>query len=489
MWAGRGGWAAAETPRPKARYAQFVARMNPGSGLIEVPFNEQAIFPRDKSIRLELLEFSLCREDAHKAHHFSPAEADEFPIGGLNRHYDPQVPIRVPVPLPIAKRRRTVFYVPVMGPELMPLQEKPEVEPDEPGLAWEGEGGGPDVGDDPEWFVGPREGSQKIRRSADREESPPAELSIRPARQAQYLESRIEVEARFKSWRGSRQLKFATGQDTFTDLINKAEDALKSIYNTEFCGLPSYGRPSFEFTESEGQRTKSRVTIKMPPKTWLFFSSSEIFKMLGFDPRAKEFSESRRAGNVLALRNKSHAQISVTATLAELNPKGFLAATRGMTEALDTLLQRGFEISMALDAHIYRVVWETDRSVFCRPQNAPDVRLSLFTLNCVISIVMELMMLHNDRVKASTDDSGKLYFLESGHLQPEPVDAHTESNFVLTVDFGAEAAQSLGILPRHSPLRISSGKDFESKSDVFYRFGKAPLDRKSTTAEASTNRT
>jgi hypothetical protein len=447
--------------------------MNSGSHLIEIPFHGRDIFPRNKTIRLELLEFSTCAEGGgHEDQHFAGEQRDDFPAPDK---YRPTVLVRRPVPLPIVKRRRTVFFVPSMGPELMPAgrggaPEKPK-DPDDDG----------DDDDDDDFWGEALAGGGLGRRYDDDNwdyvsDDDQEEAAGRRQRfkRAAFSDARVTVEARFSKWAHTRTVKCNPPSTTFLSFLEKVQSSLTAIWKTEFCGLLKDGSPTFQTKEISRSRVK--VILRMPASHWLAFSNSAIFKMLGFDLDEDRYfkSSSRMANHQPVARNQEPTAWTVQAS-EEINPNGFLTTARGMTEELDAALQE-FEVSMGIDAHIQNFSWQLDGlNIICRPGDSPVVSTSLHSLNRLISLTMEVLSLDDSQgaFRASVTENGALDFPQSGGLQASPVENHADSYFRLSVAFGGEAAQALGLRPHISPIQLSSGKRTNPTGpQAFYRFDK-----------------
>ena len=107
---------ASRAAEPHPRYVLLTGRMDPKECTIVLPFNDVEVFPREKTIRLELIEFELCTRPDHP--HFGDPDAVAFPP--TDQPYQPYVQVRRPAPLPATRRRRTDYYVPVFGASLLP---------------------------------------------------------------------------------------------------------------------------------------------------------------------------------------------------------------------------------------------------------------------------------------------------------------------------------------------------------------------------------
>jgi len=101
---------------PHPRYVFLVGKMNVGESTIVLPFDSHEAFPRDRDIRLSLVEFETCREEGHE--HFPNPEPVYFPTPDVA--YAPVVMQMRPAPLPIIRRRRTDYYVPGFTSKLVP---------------------------------------------------------------------------------------------------------------------------------------------------------------------------------------------------------------------------------------------------------------------------------------------------------------------------------------------------------------------------------
>lgn len=512
---------ASNSAKQKSRYVQLIGNLDPGSSIIEVPFNGQNIFPQDQTIKLELVEFSLCPNNddvAHIASHFAPPQPSPFPPAPEADVYPPILPVRRPVSLPIVKRRRTIFYVSEMGPELMPGRAPPFV----------GAAGG-----EFEALAAFAEAEAKAKEKAkakseaaararglalaealaredaenqakeraqmnqllglNREEKkdeeigdpilPPDRLDDnwdltspigspleRIRRQAHYVEAKLAVEARFQSWKGTRQMKKESFHyDTsIATLLARINGEIADIHRVEFCGLRYESPPRFVLTETVS-RAKARLEIDMAPKTWVFFSNTNVMKLLGF-ANAAHVSISKRAGNVSVLRNKTDRRITINSSLTEINPHGFISSLI-RTEEDDSAMQ-DITVSLAIDGHVCQFSWDTDHTKICAPGNSPPILISLFTINFIVSFILHIMLLDQDALKASITEQGQLTFPSSGHIQEKKTETHKTSNFWLSITFGSDAAQAIGLRPNVSPLVVSSGKEFQPIEGAFFRFNK-----------------
>ena len=93
---------------PQPRYVFLTGGMNPGESSLILPFNNCEVFPRERTIRLELLEFELCSDNTHP--HFS--DSPKLPFPPADQPYQPVISVVRPAPLPATKRRRTNYYIP-----------------------------------------------------------------------------------------------------------------------------------------------------------------------------------------------------------------------------------------------------------------------------------------------------------------------------------------------------------------------------------------
>ena len=482
---------------PHPRYVFLTGRMNPGESSLVLPFNNCEVFPRERTIRLELLEFDLCSDNTHP--HFPDWPRVPFPPA--DQPYRPVISVVRPAPLPATKRRRTNYYVPPTfrtgqwpragtldyptGKRLKRKKKKKKLDPaaeEEEGMYEtvteeeeeeridQGETAGAGLDEEEGWLVA----------QEDDEMEPPRKRF----RRAGFTESKVKLTMGFKTSMASmaKPLTYSASVTTFYKLVEQLNKRLVDMEGRVFCNLHEHGPPVFAFVNSEGtpqpaqSRHKLRVRFTLPPRTKVYIDPGAIFKMLGLrEAGLKPYP--RWGEQARSLSNTSDSEPKDFYGSTEVTPTSYIMAAKGLTDEELSLIE-SFRLGVYIDLYKVTLSWDTDHTRLSSPALSPLPKASLFALNQMIALGMELLLLNSTAIELQETAEGQLTCPKAEFVKPVPSAASRdlESTFSINLELGSKAAKDLGLAARVSPLLIEGGKPFRVIDNAFLRSADAAFE-------------
>ena len=312
-------------------------RLDPGESFARFDI-EPGIFPHGL-VKITLENLTFCNDEnvatRHGAYHFRPLPEVEMPDVA---NYQPEIEIRVPRPVPLVHRRRTVYFVNNPEPESCkkkcPLSKPPKGVrypgdyPPDPfknlELLFGGSASNTDDDDDDDDDEGIFQTDQprRAKRTLTEEEegaaaaaaaspSPPPQEGATPAKKAKTTISpyRVQISSSFGFKNAAAKEDFLFREATLSYFALKVSAAIKKCgerFSNLFKELPTVVTiPAAAPAEDEGGRavTKERLKIVLPPQTMLTLENPELFDMLGFseDYRLFKLDPSQAGGAAYAI--------------------------------------------------------------------------------------------------------------------------------------------------------------------------------------------
>ena len=311
-------------------------RLDPGESFARFDI-EPGIFPHGL-VKITLENLTFCNDEnvatRHGAYHFRPLPEVEMPDVA---NYQPEIEIRVPRPVPLVHRRRTVYFVNNPEPESCkkkcPLSKPPK------GVRYPGDyppdpfknlellfGGSAsntdDDDDDDDEGIFQTDQPRRAKRTLTEEEegaaaaaaaspSPPPQEGATPAKKAKTTISpyRVQISSSFGFKNAAAKEDFLFREATLSFFALKVSAAIKKCgerFSNLFKELPTVVTiPAAAPAEDEGGRavTKERLKIVLPPQTMLTLENPELFDMLGFseDYRLFKLDPSQAGGAAYAI--------------------------------------------------------------------------------------------------------------------------------------------------------------------------------------------
>ena len=313
-------------------------RLDPGESFARFDI-EPGIFPHGL-VKITLENLTFCNDEnvatRHGAYHFRPLPEVEMPDVA---NYQPEIEIRVPRPVPLVHRRRTVYFVNNPEPESCkkkcPLSKPPKGVrypgdyPSDPfknlELLFGGSASNTDDDDDDDDDEGIFQTDQprRAKRTLTEEEegaaaaaaaspSPPPQEGATPAKKAKTTISpyRVQISSSFGFKNAAAKEDFLFREATLSYFALKVSAAIKKCgerFSNLFKELPTVVTipAAAAPAEDEGGRavTKERLKIVLPPQTMLTLENPELFDMLGFseDYRLFKLDPSQAGGAAYAI--------------------------------------------------------------------------------------------------------------------------------------------------------------------------------------------
>ena len=309
-------------------------RLDPGESFARFDI-EPGIFPHGL-VKITLENLTFCNDEnvatRHGAYHFRPLPEVEMPDVA---NYQPEIEIRVPRPVPLVHRRRTVYFVNNPEPESCkkkcPLSKPPKGVrypgdyPPDPfknlELLFGGSASNTDDDDDDEGIFQTDQPRRAKRTLTEEEEgaaaaaaaspSPPPQEGATPAKKAKTTISpyRVQISSSFGFKNAAAKEDFLFREATLSYFALKVSAAIKKCgerFSNLFKELPTVVTiPAAAPAEDEGGRavTKERLKIVLPPQTMLTLENPELFDMLGFseDYRLFKLDPSQAGGAAYAI--------------------------------------------------------------------------------------------------------------------------------------------------------------------------------------------
>ena len=313
-------------------------RLDPGESFARFDI-EPGIFPHGL-VKITLENLTFCNDEnvatRHGAYHFRPLPEVEMPDVA---NYQPEIEIRVPRPVPLVHRRRTVYFVNNPEPESCkkkcPLSKPPK------GVRYPGDyppdpfknlellfGGSAsntdDDDDDDDEGIFQTDQPRRAKRTLTEEEegaaaaaaaspSPPPQEGATPAKKAKTTISpyRVQISSSFGFKNAAAKEDFLFREATLSFFALKVSAAIKKCgerFSNLFKELPTVvtiPAAAAAPAEDEGGRavTKERLKIVLPPQTMLTLENPELFDMLGFseDYRLFKLDPSQAGGAAYAI--------------------------------------------------------------------------------------------------------------------------------------------------------------------------------------------
>ena len=313
-------------------------RLDPGESFARFDI-EPGIFPHGL-VKITLENLTFCNDEnvatRHGAYHFRPLPEVEMPDVA---NYQPEIEIRVPRPVPLVHRRRTVYFVNNPEPESCkkkcPLSKPPK------GVRYPGDyppdpfknlellfGGSAsntdDDDDDDDEGIFQTDQPRRAKRTLTEEEegaaaaaaaspSPPPQEGATPAKKAKTTISpyRVQISSSFGFKNAAAKEDFLFREATLSYFALKVSAAIKKCgerFSNLFKELPTVvtiPAAAAASAEDEGGRavTKERLKIVLPPQTMLTLENPELFDMLGFseDYRLFKLDPSQAGGAAYAI--------------------------------------------------------------------------------------------------------------------------------------------------------------------------------------------
>ena len=495
---------AAKAPEPHPRYVFMTGRMDPGESCIVLEFNTEEVFPREKSIRLELVEFDMCTDQTHAAH-FGPPPTTAFPPP--NDPYQPVVNVRIPAPLPALRRRRTDYYVPRMTRTwLPPLEPSPEEGEDEEVEEEEGQENPAkrqrknDAEDDEEQEEGAA-GYQPFNLLGDDEEgwfAPPlmddSSNSSRRFKRAGFKDSKVQLNMQFKQpgARGPVLTNLGTDHVTYAKLVHLLNAFLANLEGRVFCNLHEHGPPQFSFVDEAGapvsanSRQKTHLKLTLPPRSYVMFEEGSVWKLLGFrDERVVTALPKRGKLDLHAkkIRNSHDAQVLEFVSSVPISSTSYLNTAQGLTAAewgRIGSVNTGFYTELSKIS----ISWDTDHTLLSQPSRQhgsrpQKVRTSQFTLNQMVVVGLQALLLRDSALRFNVAKSeNRLICSKAEMLKPDPSPINVAMTHVFSVDlaFGPEAARAMGLSSSTSPINVLGGTPFASIPNAFLDMDASHID-------------
>ena len=310
-------------------------RLDPGESFARFDI-EPGIFPHGL-VKITLENLTFCNDEnvatRHGAYHFRPLPEVEMPDVA---NYQPEIEIRVPRPVPLVHRRRTVYFVNNPEPESCkkkcPLSKPPKGVrypgdyPPDPfknlELLFGGSASNTDDDDDDDEGIFQTDQPRRAKRTLTEEEegaaaaaaaspSPPPQEGATPAKKAKTTISpyRVQISSSFGFKNAAAKEDFLFREATLSYFALKVSAAIKKCgerFSNLFKELPTVVTiPAAAPAEDEGGRavTKERLKIVLPPQTMLTLENPELFDMLGFseDYRLFKLDPSQAGGAAYAI--------------------------------------------------------------------------------------------------------------------------------------------------------------------------------------------
>ena len=495
---------AAKAPEPHPRYVFMTGRMDPGESCIVLEFNTEEVFPREKSIRLELVEFDMCTDQTHAAH-FGPPPTTAFPPP--NDPYQPVVNVRIPAPLPALRRRRTDYYVPRMTRTwLPPLEPSPEEGEEEEVEEEEGQENPAkrqrknDAEDDEEQEEGAA-GYQPFNLLGEDEEgwfAPPlmddSSNSSRRFKRAGFKDSKVQLNMQFKQpgARGPVLTNLGTDHVTYAKLVHLLNAFLANLEGRVFCNLHEHGPPQFSFVDEAGapvsanSRQKTHLKLTLPPRSYVMFEEGSVWKLLGFrDERVVTALPKRGKLDLHAkkIRNSHDAQVLEFVSSVPISSTSYLNTAQGLTAAewgRIGSVNTGFYTELSKIS----ISWDTDHTLLSQPSRQhgsrpQKVRTSQFTLNQMVVVGLQALLLRDSALRFNVAKSeNRLICSKAEMLKPDPSPINVAMTHVFSVDlaFGPEAARAMGLSSSTSPINVLGGTPFASIPNAFLDMDASHID-------------
>jgi hypothetical protein len=484
---------------PQPRYVFLTGGMNPGESSLILPFNNCEVFPRERTIRLELLEFELCSDNTHP--HFS--DSPKIPFPPADQPYQPVISVVRPAPLPATKRRRTNYYIPPTfktgqwpyaatldypsGKRQKRKKKKKKQQPapeEEEERGRESEGSYETVFEEEEDERVDEEEAARLRAMMEEDEGwlvSEGEMELEPPRKrfrrAGFKESKVKLSMAFKTNSGSmaKPLTYSASVTTFYKLVEQLNKRLVDFEGRVFCNLHEHGPAVFAFVNSEGtpqpaqSRQKLRIRLTLPPRTKVLIDPGAIFKMLGLrEAGLKPYP--KWGDNAQMLSNNHDSEPRDFFGTTELTPTSYIMAAKGLTDQELSLIE-SFRLGVSIDLSRVTLSWDTDHTKVSSPLLSPQSKASLFLLNQMVALGMELLLLNSTSLELKESAAGQLICPKAEFVKPVPsaVSRDLESTFSITLEFGPKAAKDLGLAARISPLFIEGGKLFRAVDNAFLR--------------------
>ena len=313
-------------------------RLDPGESFARFDI-EPGIFPHGL-VKITLENLTFCNDEnvatRHGAYHFRPLPEVEMPDVA---NYQPEIEIRVPRPVPLVHRRRTVYFVNNPEPESCkkkcPLSKPPKGVrypgdyPPDPfknlELLFGGSASNTDDDDDDDEGIFQTDQPRRAKRTLTEEEegaaaaaaaspSPPPQEGATPAKKAKTTISpyRVQISSSFGFKNAAAKEDFLFREATLSFFALKVSAAIKKCgerFSNLFKELPTVvtipAAAAAAPAEDEGGRavTKERLKIVLPPQTMLTLENPELFDMLGFseDYRLFKLDPSQAGGAAYAI--------------------------------------------------------------------------------------------------------------------------------------------------------------------------------------------
>jgi hypothetical protein len=527
---------ASRSQEPHPRYVFLTGRMDPHESVIVLSFGTEEVFPREKTIRLELVEFDLCSVRAHP--HFGAQANVNFPPSDVP--YQPFVQVRRPAPLPATKRRRTNYYLPVMTKTWLPPSRhrgsgKPPqssagetLEPEDsdqdegpppakkrkkstkrkdpqipPAVVEEEEGEeGYETVEETETVGEPDEEPERDEDALNAlminfvdefwfapDESAEMDGSRSRGggryRRAVFKDSKVTLDIEFKMPGGKSAILAgrSIANASFAKTVQQLNDTLAGIEGRVFCNLHEHPPPIFSFADEAGNtladvgRQKARIKVTIPPRTSVYFEEGAVWKLLGFSDASVVTPYSRKGPHAKRIKNSHESDSQEYVGTAQLVPTGYLTTAKGLsTEEWEQV--EDIRVGLISDLFKVSLCWETDHTVLsqlspqARPPNSKTARL---ILNKMVSVGLEALLLKNHAVRfLEAGDENRLTCpaAELTKPDPSPVSPEYANVFTLSLTFGPEAAKAMGLNPQASPISIVGGLPFAGIGNAFLRQGK-----------------
>ena len=434
--------------RPRPKLLHLLGRMAQEESTIFLPLPPLAELPPNAAIRLELVDYSMCRLREHD--HFEEPKKWDFPVAP---DFPEVVPVRVPVGLPLKARRRSSYYVGSFTPDLMPGNGDGAPPP--------GVGGGDDDDDDGGWFAPP-----------DPESAPKRQ------RRAVERDAMIYLEAKFKAQHVRSKITGLPSHNTsFARLIEVVNKRWEDIELNYFLGLHLAGPARLALVDAEGRphggRGKALVQLEVPPQTRVYFSSMAVWKALGFDPASQIRQSAEHPEQPYYIENLDFLETLVVRGVQELAPKSYLTIARLSTEQEFADLE-DFTTLVSLAGSPVRLSWDTRDAQFALSGQGALEDVTVTVLNQMLALAGDLLSVDTEDnwFRAQIDAEGRLEFeIPQIDLGVRP---NEHSDLTAELTYGRHAARVLGLASHHSPLLLSALREPPPLAGAFLRSGEPP---------------
>ena len=487
---------AGKAPEPHPRYVFMIGRMDPGESCIILNFDTEEVFPREKTIRLELVEFDTCFDATHD--HFGNARTSEFPA--LNVPYQPVVNVQRPAPLPAIRRRRTDYYVPRMtGTWLPPLLEDSDEDEDSDEETSSSDEYPPptkkrkpiqneDDDDNDSFHSIENDDTENAAQENiyDIEDdmawlAPPSDRFKR----ANFKDSKIQLDLQFQLHGARFSVLTNLGADrvTFSKLLMLLNTGLKNLENRVFCGLHSHDSPRFSFVNDSGTevtstaRQRIRIKLTIPPRSSVMFEEGAVWKMLGFTDNNLITAMPKKGTTdqyAKRIRNSHDSESQHFLGNVAISSTSYISTAQGLT-AGEWGRVGSFTVGFYVDIFKVSLSWDTDYTLLSQPANQegsvpPKVKASLFILNNMIALGLQALLLKDDAFRFNVvKGENKMICPKAEMIKPDPspISQGMAHPFSVTMQFGPDAAKALGLASSTSPINLVSGQPFRPIPNAF----------------------